>query len=154
MKNADAKNDAEFSTNAVSRPHTAATTPPSEAPIASIADHVPVETALAATSWCRGTMSGTVDDRAGSKKPDAPTVTAVTTYASQTVDGVRTSSRPRIITPRTTSAAIMMRRRSKRSMMTPAVGPTSAIGRICATISVATTRADPVNSNSSAYRAT
>ena len=65
--------------NAASRPSDAATTPPSDAPIASIADQVPVDTALAETRSSRRTIDGTVADRAGSKNPDAPTVTAVTT---------------------------------------------------------------------------
>ena len=66
-------------TNAVSRPRNAAAAPPSAAPTTSVADHVPVETALAMTRSRLGTMFGTVAERAGSKKPLAPTVTAVTT---------------------------------------------------------------------------
>jgi hypothetical protein len=45
-------------------------------------------------------------------------------------------------------------RRSKRSIVTPAVGPTRAIGSICTTISDATAVADPVSSKRSAYSAT
>src|SRR6187399_1405139 len=99
ISTADAKNDSELRTNAVSRPNAADTIPPSDAPIATIADKVLVDTALAETSSRRSTTSGTVDDRAGSKKPVVPTVTAVTRYASHTIDGVRTKSNPSTVTP-------------------------------------------------------
>ena len=126
-------------------PNAADTRPPIDAPIASITDQVPVDRALAVTRSSRATIDGSVDDFAGSKNPVAATAMAITTYAIHTVPGVRTSSRPRMTTPRTMSAAIMIRRRSNRSMMTPANGVMTAAGRNCSTISTATDVAEPVS---------
>src|SRR6266849_3596894 len=81
MKNADQKNDAALITNAMLRPSSAVTTPPAEAPMASITDHVALDSALAGSRSSADVMFGIVAVRAGSKKPDAATVSAMTTYA-------------------------------------------------------------------------
>src|SRR6478672_1842819 len=67
MNSAASTNDAESIMNAASVPSVPATTPPSAAPIASIADHVAPLIALAAISSSRLTTSGVIAVRAGSK---------------------------------------------------------------------------------------
>src|SRR5436309_3183441 len=129
MQYADTKNDAALIANAMLRPAIAVTSPPTDAPAASIADHVAADSALAGSSSSSLVMLGMVAVRAGSKNADAATVSAITTYAIQTSSDRRTSSSPRINTPRTRSAAIIRRRRFDRSTTTPATGPTIAIGR-------------------------
>src|SRR5262249_45502860 len=79
MKMADAKNDAAFRTNATFRPDNAVTRPPTEAPAASMADHVALDSALAGISSSADVTFGIVAVRAGSKKACADTHTAVTT---------------------------------------------------------------------------
>ena len=79
MKKADAKNDSALIPNATLRPATAVTRPPTEAPMASIADHVALDSALAGSSSSADVMLGIVAVRAGSKNPCAPTMTAMTT---------------------------------------------------------------------------
>src|ERR1044071_1258591 len=83
MNIAEVKNDAELTTNAASRPNTAVTTPPIDAPIASIADHVALASAFAGTSWSAVVPFGIVAVRAGSKNAVAATAAPVTTYAIQ-----------------------------------------------------------------------
>src|SRR5437773_12286463 len=83
MKNADQKNDAALTRNAILRPASAVTAPPADAPIASIADHVALDSALAGSRSSAEVMFGIVAVRAGSKNPDAATVSAMTTYAIQ-----------------------------------------------------------------------
>ena len=126
------------------------TRPPIDAPAASIADHVALDSAFAGISSSADVTFGMVAVRAGSKNACADTQTAVTTYAIQTSSRRRTSSRPRIITPRNRSAEIISRFRSTRSTTTPASGPTIAIGRNCTIIIQATAVADPVRSSSNA----
>src|SRR6266852_9285135 len=70
MKNADAKNDAALTMNAMFRPATAVTSPPIDAPIASIADHVALERALAGRSSSGVVTLGMVAVRAGSKNAE------------------------------------------------------------------------------------
>ena len=84
MKTAETKKDAEFRTNATFRPESAVTNPPTEAPIASMADQVALESALAGISSSADVMLGIVAVRAGSKNACAETHTAVTTYAIHT----------------------------------------------------------------------
>jgi len=84
MKNAEAKNESALTTKATLRPATAVTTPPIDAPRASIADHVALDSALAASRSSEAVTFGIVAVRAGSKKACAPTVNAITTYAIQT----------------------------------------------------------------------
>ena len=50
MNHAEAKNDAAFTTNATFRPAIAVTRPPTEAPMASIADQVALANAFAGRS--------------------------------------------------------------------------------------------------------
>ena len=50
MTTADTKNDSAFTRNAVSRPNTAVTMPPTLAPMASMADQVALESAFAVSS--------------------------------------------------------------------------------------------------------
>src|SRR5688572_24318269 len=71
MKYADAKNDKALMTNATFRPATAATSPPTDAPTASIADHIAADSALAGISSSADVMFGIVAVRAGSKNADA-----------------------------------------------------------------------------------
>lgn len=78
MKIAEMKNDAELTTKATSRPNTAVTTPPTDAPMASIADHVALESALAGSSSSPEVTFGIVAVRAGSKNACAETASAVT----------------------------------------------------------------------------
>lgn len=66
-------------TNATSRPATAVTSPPTDAPIASIADHVALATAFAGISSSADVMFGMVATRAGSKNACAETLSAITT---------------------------------------------------------------------------
>src|SRR2546425_6351323 len=84
MKNADAKNDAALTMKATLRPATAVTSPPIDAPSASIADHVALESALAGITSSADVTLGIVAVRAGSKNPCAPTMKAITTYAIHT----------------------------------------------------------------------
>ena len=79
MKYADAKNDRALTMNATLRPATAVTRPPIDAPSASIADHVALESALAGISSSVEVMLGIVAVRAGSKNACAPTMNAMTT---------------------------------------------------------------------------
>src|SRR5438093_7809617 len=81
MKNADATNDRALTTNATFRPAIAVTMPPTDAPSASIADHVALESAFAGRSSPADVTLGIVAVRAGSKNACAPTITAITTYA-------------------------------------------------------------------------
>src|SRR5262245_44865666 len=106
MKIADAKNEAAFRMNATFRPERAVTRPPIDAPAASIADHMALESALAGISSSSDVTLGIVAVRAGSKNAWADTHTAVTTYAIHTSSRRRTSRRPRIMTPRNRSAEI------------------------------------------------
>jgi len=71
MKLADQKNEAALTRNATFRPATAVTTPPSDAPSASIADQVAAASALAGSSSSSDVMFGIVAVRAGSKNADA-----------------------------------------------------------------------------------
>src|SRR5581483_2113842 len=96
MKKAEQKNDAALIKNATSRPNTAVASPPTDAPIASIADHVALDTAFAGSSSSAVVTFGIVAVRAGSKNPDAAIVHAMTTYAIQTWSARRTNSSPRI----------------------------------------------------------
>jgi len=84
MKNADAMNDAALTMNAMFRPATAVTSPPIDAPSASIADQVALERALAGINCSADVTLGIVAVRAGSKNPCAPTMNAITTYAIHT----------------------------------------------------------------------
>src|ERR1700692_4835251 len=103
MNAADAKKDAALTTNAISRPAKAVTRPPIEAPIASMADHMALDTALAGINSSAEVMCGIVAVRADSKNADAETVSAMTRYAIQIWSARLTSSSPRINTPRTQS---------------------------------------------------
>src|SRR4051812_6627882 len=78
MKYADAKNDAALIANATLRPAIAVPSPPTEAPTASIADHVALATAFAGISSSAEVMLGIVATRAGSKKACADTLSAIT----------------------------------------------------------------------------
>src|SRR3954449_7322834 len=73
IKHAEQKNDAAFAANATSRPNAAVTSPPTDAPIASMADHVAADSALAGSSSSADVMLGIVAVRAGSKKAEAAT---------------------------------------------------------------------------------
>src|SRR5688572_11913875 len=84
MKIADAKNDAALMMKATLRPKMALTAPPSDAPIASIADQVALASALAGMSSSALVRFGIVAVRAGSKNAEADTVSAIRTYASHT----------------------------------------------------------------------
>ena len=79
MKAADTKNDSALTANATCWPKSAVTTPPSDAPMASIADQVALASALAGTSSSGDVMFGMVAVRAGSKNAVAETVSAITT---------------------------------------------------------------------------
>jgi len=57
--------------------------PPTDAPIASITAHVAADSALAVIRCSRGTTSGNIALRAGSKKAVAITPSATSTNASQ-----------------------------------------------------------------------
>src|SRR5262249_13216320 len=83
-KYADAKNDNALAPNAMFRPAMAVTAPPIDAPSASIADHVALDSALACSRSSGGVTWGMVACRAGSKKACAPTAIAITTYAIHT----------------------------------------------------------------------
>ena len=78
MKYADAKNESALMTNATLRPASAVTTPPIDAPRASMADHVALDKALAGISSRSEVMFGIVAVRAGSKNDVAETVSAIT----------------------------------------------------------------------------
>src|SRR5262245_22588178 len=79
MKTADAKNDSALIVNATLRPNTADTMPPTDAPMASIADHIAADNALAGISSSGVVMLGIVAVLAGSKNADAAIVHAITT---------------------------------------------------------------------------
>src|SRR3954453_22368999 len=79
MNRQDTKNDAALTVNATFLPNTAVTSPPIDAPSASIADHVALDSALAGNSSSGAVMLGMVAVRAGSKKACADTVSAVMT---------------------------------------------------------------------------
>ena len=65
--------------NATSRPAIAVTTPPTDAPIASMADQVALDSALAGSSSSAVVKLGMIAVRAGSKNAAAATVSAITT---------------------------------------------------------------------------
>ena len=69
--------------NAASRPTRTVMAPPTDAPMASITAHVAADKALAVISDSRGTTSGNIADRAGSKKAVAMTPSVTRTNASQ-----------------------------------------------------------------------
>src|SRR5215211_7569738 len=69
MNHAEAKNDTALIVKATLRPATAVTSPPIEAPIASIADQVALDKALAGISSSSDVRFGIVAVRAGSKNP-------------------------------------------------------------------------------------
>ena len=71
-------------TNATSRPNAAVTRPPTDAPMASIADQVAADKAFAGSSSAADVTLGIVAVRAGSKNADAATTSAITTYAIHT----------------------------------------------------------------------
>src|SRR5258708_39011145 len=154
MKPAEKKKEAAFATNATSRPNAAVTTPPTEAPIASMADHIAADSALAGTSSSADVTFGIVAVRAGSKNADAATEHAITTYAIPTWSSRRTRRRPRISTPRKRSAVIIKRRRVTRATPAPASGPTKAKGRKVVISIQAAAPAEPVRSTSNPYNAT
>src|SRR6185436_4796091 len=79
MKYADTKKDAALMTNATCLPATAVTRPPTEAPIASIADQAALARAFAGINSAADVMLGIVAVLAGSKNADAETVRAITT---------------------------------------------------------------------------
>ena len=66
MKYADAKNDSALTVNATLRPAMAVTIPPIDAPIASIADQVALDSALAGINSSDEVTLGMVAVRAGS----------------------------------------------------------------------------------------
>src|ERR1019366_5513711 len=107
MKYADAKNDAALIAKATFRPATAATIPPSDAPTASIADHIALDKAFAGSSSSAVVMLGMIAMRAGSKNADADTVSAMTTYAIHTWSALWMKRSPRMRPPRTRSVAII-----------------------------------------------
>src|SRR5262245_9393315 len=78
MKKADTKKDAAFTTNATFLPARAVTRPPTDAPIASIADHAALERALAGINSAADVRFGIVAVLAGSKNADAETVRDMT----------------------------------------------------------------------------
>src|SRR5262245_56378208 len=78
MNNAETKKEAAFNTNATLRPESAVTRPPIDAPAASMADHVALDSALAGMSSSFDVTFGIVAVRAGSKNACADTHTAVT----------------------------------------------------------------------------
>src|SRR5436190_21169779 len=84
MKKAETKNDAALIAKATFRPASAVTTPPTDAPIASMADHVALDSALAGSSSSAVVKLGIIAVRAGSKNAAALTVNAITRYAIQT----------------------------------------------------------------------
>src|SRR5206468_11226576 len=79
MNRADAKKDAALISKATLRPATAVTTPPTDAPIASMADHIALASALACISSSAVVKLGMIAVRACSKNADAETVSAITT---------------------------------------------------------------------------
>src|SRR5437764_755527 len=84
MKIADAKKEAALISKAMLRPAMAVTSPPSDAPIASIADHIALDNAFAGINSSAVVKLGMIAVRAGSKNADAHTVSAITTYAIHT----------------------------------------------------------------------
>ena len=78
MMTADARKDTAFTRNATLRPNSAVTTPPTPAPIASIADHVALDSALAVSSCARVVTFGITAVRAGSKKAVSDTTAPIT----------------------------------------------------------------------------
>src|SRR6476660_4229468 len=79
MQYADQKNEAALMMKAMSRPKTAVASPPTDAPMASMADQVALDTAFAGSSSSAVVTFGIVAVRAGSKNPDAAIVHAITT---------------------------------------------------------------------------
>src|SRR5215212_4727284 len=76
---AEAKNDSALTTNAALRPASAVTRPPIDAPSASIAAQVALDSALAGSSSSAVVTLGMVAVRAGSKNACAPTAIVITT---------------------------------------------------------------------------
>lgn len=68
---------------AASRPTSTVIAPPTEAPIASMTAHVAADKALAVIRDSRGTTSGSMAVRAGSKNAVAMTPSVTSTNASQ-----------------------------------------------------------------------
>ena len=87
---------------------------------------------FACSSRCRGTISGTIDMNAGPKNASPVPKTAARTircHSSTAPVSTRTPIVP-TATARTRSAAIMIRRRSKRSEMTPPINTKMPIGSV------------------------
>ena len=112
-----------MSTNTVSRPNSAATTPPTDAPTSRFTDHVADESVLATSTSSRAATLGITAVRAGSKNAAISVSSNSSGYTSHTVDRDRTSSMAKTMTIRATSATIMTRLRRIRSLITPAAGP-------------------------------
>ena len=79
MKYADAKNESALTMKATLRPACAVTRPPMEAPTASIAAQVALDSALAGISSSADVMLGIVAVRAGSKNAGRRRWHAITT---------------------------------------------------------------------------
>ncbi len=78
MMTADARNDTAFTRNAASRPSSAVTMPPAPAPMASMADHVALESAFAVSNSERVVTLGMTAVRAGSKNAVSDTTVPIT----------------------------------------------------------------------------
>ncbi len=79
MNAADQKNEAALITNATLRPSASVTTPPIDAPSASIADQVALDSAFAGSNSSSLVTFGIVAVRAGSKNACAVKTSAITT---------------------------------------------------------------------------
>src|ERR1700692_4950747 len=149
MSIAEAKKDKALSTKTASRPKKAATTPPTDAPINRLTDHVAEESVLATRTSSLAAMLGTTELRAGSKNAAIMVSASSNGYTSQTVERERTSNMASTTAKRTKSAAIITYLRRNRSFTTPAIGPTKVCGNTCSTSANATELARPVNCKSS-----
>ncbi len=140
---AEARNETASTRNAVSRPNTVATTPPSAAPTASIVPQSEPPNALAVGSSSALTRFGIAADEAGSNGAAKIDRIASSGNASQTVPGP-TSRKATQMTMRARSQVIISLRRSTRSARAPAQGEARKKALSCARIERPTSIARPV----------
>ena len=126
--------------NAVPTPKAAIRTPPSAGPAKRIpSGSISSRSALACSSSSRGTTSGTIAVNAGwnSACPSPYTTTSSTTGHSRSVSANASAEIAPIATNRIRSAITSRRRRSKRSLRTPASNRPATCGSVQANPTIA-----------------
>ena len=150
---AESANETASAMKAVSAPKTVETTPPRDAPTASMMPHKDPARALAVARSSGSTALGVAAENAGSNAAANRDRIATSTYASHRVSGP-TARNARHVTARARSHTIMSRRRSSRSASHPAQGVAKKMGSTWDTMRSPTEVAVPVASNTNPPSAT